>query len=103
MSPFAPLLAAGDAELVKLVIIIVFGILVGIGKFYAMVKKGQPPAAMGQRPIPPPPVNVNAGNEIEEFMRRAAAKPRAAANAGRFVARRNRNFVRRPSSRCRLG
>jgi hypothetical protein len=82
MSPFAPLLAAGDAELVKLVIIIVFGVLVGIGKFYAMMKKGQPPAAMGQRPIPPPPVNVNAANEIEEFMRRAAAKPRPAANAG---------------------
>ena len=82
MSPFDPLLAAGDAELVKLVIIIVFGILVGIGKFYAMVKKGQPPAAMGQRPNPPPPVNVNASNEIEEFMRRAATTPRTAANAG---------------------
>jgi hypothetical protein len=84
MSPFAPLLAANDAELVKVVIIIVFGILVGIAKFFAMVNKGKPPAAMGQRPVPPPPpvANMNAPNEIEEFMRRAAAKPRPAANAG---------------------
>ncbi len=81
MSPFAPLLAANDAELVKLVIIVVFGILVGIAKFMAMLNKAKPPAAMGQRPVPPPIANVNAPNEIEEFMRRAAAKPRPAANA----------------------
>ena len=81
MSPFAPLLAAGDAELIKLVIIIVFGILVGIGKFMAMAKKGNPPAAVGRPPAQPTPANANAGNEIEEFMRRAAAKPRPTANA----------------------
>ncbi len=87
MNAFAPLLAANDAELVKLVIIVVFGILVGIGKFIAMVQKGKPPAAMGQRPAPPPAANANlananAANEIEEFMRRAAARPRPQANAG---------------------
>jgi hypothetical protein len=82
MNAFAPLLAAADAELVKLVIIVVFGILVGIGKFMAMVKKGKPPAQMGPRPTPPTPVNTNAKNEIEEFMRRAAAKPRPTASAG---------------------
>ena len=82
MSHFAPLLAANDAELVRVIVIIVFGLLVGIGKFMAMVKKTKPPAPMGQRPAPPPPVNMNAKNEIEEFMRRAAAKPRPASNAG---------------------
>ncbi len=82
MNAFAPLLAAVDAELVKLVIILVFGALVGIGKFIAMVQKGKPPAPMGQRPQPPAPVKINAANNIEEFMRRAAARPRAAANSG---------------------
>jgi hypothetical protein len=79
MSLFAPLLAAGDAELIKVVIIVVFGILVGIGKFVAMLQKNKPPAPMGQRPAPPPP--ANAGDEIEAFLRRAATKPRTAAKA----------------------
>ncbi len=74
MSVCAPLLAANDGELIKLVVIIVFGILVGVGKFITMVKKGNPPAAMGRHPTPPTPANVNAPNEIEEFMRRAAAR-----------------------------
>jgi hypothetical protein len=82
MSHFAPLLAANDAELVRVIVIIVFGLLVGVGKFMAMVKKGKPPAPMGPRPTPPTPANMNAKNEIEEFMRRAAAKSRPASNAG---------------------
>jgi hypothetical protein len=80
MSPFAPLLAAGiNAELIELIVIVVIGILAAIGRLMANTQQiGRPGGA--PRP-PPPPTPVNATKEIEEFMRRAAAKPRPVANA----------------------
>ena len=87
MSPFTPLLAAADAELIKIVVLVVFGILVGVAKFIAMVQKAKPPAPMVRRPAMLPPANVQAANvkpvgDVEEFLRRAAAKPHPAADGG---------------------
>ena len=79
MSPFAPLLAAGDAELIKLIVIVVFAILVGIGKFVAKIQQAKPPMGNPQPPILP--AAFEKANEVEEFMHRAAAKPRTAAGA----------------------
>jgi len=89
MSPYAPLLAAGiDAELFKFIIIVVFAILVGIGKLLAKFQQGKPPAGNAQGPARLAPANMT--NEIDEFMRRAAAKPRSTAGA---------EPVRRPQAR----
>ena len=80
MSPYAPLLAAGDnAELIKLIVIVVFAILVGIGKFVAKIQQAKPPMGNPQPPILP--AAFEKANEVEEFMHRAAAKPRTAAGA----------------------
>lgn len=82
MSPITPLLAAGEAELIQVVVLVVIGILVGVAKFIAMVQKAKPPAPMGQRPLAPPAVGVKPVSDVEEFLRRAAAKPRPAADGG---------------------
>ena len=80
MNPLVPLLAAGDAELIEFIVLIVFGILAGIGKLLATkAQQGKPPAGNAQQPTRP--TSVNAANEIDEFMRRAAARPRSAAGA----------------------
>ena len=81
MNAFAPLLAAGiNAELIELIVIVVVGILAAIGRMMAATQQAGRPGGNPQPPARPTP--VNASDEIEEFMRRAAAKPRPAAGAG---------------------
>lgn len=74
MNALTPLFAAGfDAELLKLIAIIVFAGLMGAAKFLAKLqqgKQGLPPAA-GFRP-PEQPIRANAADEINEFLQRAA-------------------------------
>jgi hypothetical protein len=81
MNPLAPLFAAGvDAELIKLIVIIVFGVLAGIGKLLATkAQQGRPPAGNAQ--VPASPAAAKMTNEIDEFMRRTAAKPRTTSGA----------------------
>jgi hypothetical protein len=61
-----------DAELVKLVVILVLFALAGLGKLVANMKQGQPPGAGVRGPQPPRPAAKDVVGEIDEFLRRAA-------------------------------
>ncbi len=74
MSLLAPLLARADADLIRIVVILIFLAVAGIARLLAAVRQGQPPVG-GPRPQPPPrPVPADVADEIDEFLRRAAQR-----------------------------
>jgi len=72
MNPFIPLLAAINVDLLKFAMLMVFFLLAGLAQLVAKLKKVQPP------PAKPRPIQADVADEIEEFMRRAAARRRGA-------------------------
>ena len=75
MNAFAPLWAADFGDFVKVVLIILFIVVPAIGQLLAKMKRMQPPGGGVRPPNPPMPAPVdNVGDEIEEFMRRAAQR-----------------------------
>ena len=70
MSQLFALLAAGNAEVIELIAIVVFATLMGISKFVMKLQQWKPPVKNAMRPQQP--VRVNAANEIEDFLQRAA-------------------------------
>ena len=75
MNVFAPLWAMDIGDLVKVVLILLFIVIPAIGQILAKMKQAQPPGG-GVRPpkLPMPAPAGNVGDEIEEFMRRAAQR-----------------------------
>lgn len=72
MNPFAPLFAAGDDAIVKIIIAIIVFILAGASQLIAKYRQIPP---RGQRPLAPRPEKPDTvADEIEEFMRRAAER-----------------------------
>jgi len=70
MNPLVPLLAAIDAELVKLLAVAAFLILAGVGKLLTKLQQKNPAAGGLRRPEQP--IRANATNEVEDFLKRAA-------------------------------
>lgn len=72
MNPFAPLFAAGDDAIVKIIIAIIVFILAGASQLIAKYRQIPP---RGQRPLAPRPEKPDpVADEIEDFMRRAAER-----------------------------
>jgi hypothetical protein len=71
MNLFAPLFAAVDVGLIKAVVFAVLIIIMALGKLLAKLQQIPPPDKRLLSPRPAPP---DAGDEIEEFMRRAAQR-----------------------------
>jgi hypothetical protein len=67
------LLAAVDAEFIKVVVLLVLAGLAGLGKLLAGAQKVPP----GQRPRPAQPPPADVADEIETFLRRAARRQEA--------------------------
>ena len=72
MNMLVALLAAADAEVFKVVALVVFAVLVGIVKFLAMLQQRNVPKGGPRPPQPPQPVPKDAADEIDDFLRRAA-------------------------------
>ncbi len=69
MMPFFPiLLAAGNADLIEIAVIVIIVFLSAIGQLLAKLRPPQPPAGQ-PRPVPP-----QMADEIGEFLRRAAER-----------------------------
>ena len=64
------LLAAIDAELVKLLAVVAFLILAGVGKLLTKLQQKNQPVGGLRRPEQP--IRANASNEIEDFLKRTA-------------------------------
>jgi hypothetical protein len=71
MNPFAPLLAAGNGDLIKIAVIALIVIISVIGQLLAKMRQVRPP---GGGPPPPRPVPADVADEIGEFLRRAAQR-----------------------------
>jgi hypothetical protein len=75
MNVFAPLWAMDIDTLIKVGLIILFIVIPAIGQILAKMKQAQPPGGGVRPPKPPMPAPAgNVGDEIEEFMRRAAQR-----------------------------
>jgi hypothetical protein len=75
MSPLVPLFADIDAQLIKLIVVVAFLTIAGIGKLLTKLQQKNPP--IGNARPPEPPIRAQGADEIGDFLQRAAEARRA--------------------------